>query len=74
MLKGRRGEMISFLEHQLKKLPNLARKSALFGNREGENENENEINGPKPVVTMSNQIHLPITSDLGYYRHLSRKK
>ena len=35
---------------------------------------ENETNGPKPDATMSNQIYLPITRDLGVYTHLSRKK
>ena len=35
---------------------------------------ENETNGPKPFATMSNKIDLPITCDLGDYRHLSRKK
>ena len=35
---------------------------------------ENETNGPKPVATVSNQTYLPITSYLGDYRHLSRKK
>ena len=70
MLKGRRGEIISFLEHQLKKLPNLAQNSSLLVI----DKIENEINGPKPVVPMSNQTYLPITSDLGDYRYLSRKK
>ena len=28
---------------------------------------ENETNGPKPVVTVSNQTYLPITSDLSTY-------
>ena len=35
---------------------------------------ENETNGPKPIAPVSNQIYLPITRDLGVYRHLSRNK
>ena len=35
---------------------------------------ENETNGPKHVATVSNQTYLPITRELGGYRHLSRKK
>ena len=34
---------------------------------------ENETNAPKPGATVSNQTYFPITSDLDYYRHLSRK-
>ena len=34
---------------------------------------ENETNGPKAVATVSNQIYLPITSDLSEYKHLLSK-
>ena len=35
---------------------------------------ESETNRPKFVATVSNQTYSSITSDLGNYRHLSRKK
>ena len=34
---------------------------------------ENETNGVKPVSNVSNQINLPVRSDLGDYKDLSSK-